>query len=212
MRRLVLAFCVAVAGAALAAGAAQSAPKGAVLCVGKAPHCYPTIQAAVERGERRRHDSARLRDVRRRDHDHEEHQPRRLRGRATVISGGGPVLTIGTLGAATEPTVAISGVKITGGVTSQRRARDQFTGAAFTARRRRHLRPAGRQLRAGRDGDRQQQRRQRQPRRSHERSARLPDQVSFWPACPTGPCPYAGASGGGIDNWGALTLTNTIVT
>jgi hypothetical protein len=35
----------------------------------------------------------------------------------TTISGGGPVLTIGTFGAASEPTVSIDGVTITGGVT-----------------------------------------------------------------------------------------------
>src|SRR5262249_946036 len=35
----------------------------------------------------------------------------------TIITGGGPVVTIGTFGAASEPTVSISGVTITGGVT-----------------------------------------------------------------------------------------------
>jgi nitrous oxidase accessory protein NosD len=35
----------------------------------------------------------------------------------TIISGGGPVITIGTFGASSEPTVSISGVTITGGVT-----------------------------------------------------------------------------------------------
>ena len=37
---------------------------------------------------------------------------------ATVIRGGGPVVTVGTVGAASEPTVTIAGVKITGGRTS----------------------------------------------------------------------------------------------
>src|SRR6266545_523051 len=36
---------------------------------------------------------------------------------ATIISGGGPVLTIGEAGAASEPTVTVEGVTITGGVT-----------------------------------------------------------------------------------------------
>src|SRR5262249_7202573 len=35
----------------------------------------------------------------------------------TIISGGGPVITIGTFGASSEPTVSIDGVTITGGVT-----------------------------------------------------------------------------------------------
>ena len=37
--------------------------------------------------------------------------------RRTIVSGGGPVITIGTYGATIEPTVAISGITITGGVT-----------------------------------------------------------------------------------------------
>ena len=37
--------------------------------------------------------------------------------RLTTIRGGGPVLTIGTFGAATEPSVSITGVEVTGGVT-----------------------------------------------------------------------------------------------
>ena len=36
--------------------------------------------------------------------------------RSTIIKGGGPVLTIGVAGAASEPTVSIAGVTITGGV------------------------------------------------------------------------------------------------
>src|SRR2546428_251754 len=38
-----------------------------------------------------------------------------------------------------------------------------------------------------------------------------PEQLPFWPICPTGPCPFAAAFGGGIDNWGTLTLTNSTV-
>lgn len=36
---------------------------------------------------------------------------------ATIISGGGPVISIGVAGAASEPTVTIDGVTVTGGVT-----------------------------------------------------------------------------------------------
>jgi hypothetical protein len=35
--------------------------------------------------------------------------------------------------------------------------------------------------------------------------------LPFGPPCPDGPCPFAWAAGGGIDNWGALTLANTNV-
>jgi hypothetical protein len=35
--------------------------------------------------------------------------------------------------------------------------------------------------------------------------------LPFGPPCPDGPCPFAWAAGGGIDNWGTLTLANTNV-
>jgi hypothetical protein len=35
--------------------------------------------------------------------------------------------------------------------------------------------------------------------------------LPFGPPCPDGPCPFALAAGGGIDNWGTLTLANTTV-
>ena len=43
---------------------------------------------------------------------------RRGRGRDRRSAAAGPVVTVGTLGAASEPTVTIAGVKITGGRTS----------------------------------------------------------------------------------------------
>ena len=43
---------------------------------------------------------------------------------STIIKGGGPVLTIGVFGAATEPTVSITGVTITGGVATSTPAPD----------------------------------------------------------------------------------------
>ena len=46
----------------------------------------------------------------------------------TTISGGGPVLTIGTFGASSEPTVMIDGVTITGGVTRSSPESTPFTG------------------------------------------------------------------------------------
>src|SRR5262249_9083887 len=37
------------------------------------------------------------------------------------------------------------------------------------------------------------------------------DTAPFGPPCPSGPCPFALAEGGGIDSWGTLTLTNTTI-
>jgi hypothetical protein len=115
MRRFVPAACVA---AMLATGLATAAPALANqrLCVqaGKA-RCYPTLQAALDAA--RDGDTVRLgagtfaggaaitKSI-------------SLVGAgpgATIISGGGPVLTIGVQDAAAEPTVSISGLTITGG-------------------------------------------------------------------------------------------------
>jgi len=38
-----------------------------------------------------------------------------------------------------------------------------------------------------------------------------PEQEEFWPRCPDGFCPFAGAEGAGIDNLGTLTLLRTTV-
>ena len=114
-RRRVLAAAVTVAtagGLALAAEPAQAA----ALCVGSGGGCYPSIQAAVDAAHNG--DTITIRagifaggvtitkSV-------------RLQGagpRSTIIRGGSHVLTIGAYGAASEPTVSISGVTVTGGL------------------------------------------------------------------------------------------------
>src|SRR5690242_8496363 len=124
----------------------------------------------------------------------------------TIISGGGPVVTIGAFGAASEPTVSISGVTITGGVTHSSPESVPFTGqeGVFAA-------GGGVEI---------------PPNADFSGGATVTiansvitgnrvapsDTAPFGPPCPGGdPCPYAAASGGGIDSWGTLTLTNTTV-
>jgi hypothetical protein len=122
----------------------------------------------------------------------------------TVISGGGPVITIGQIFAASEPTVSIDGVTITGGVTRSSPESVPFTGQAgvFTA---------GGGIEIPPNGD-----------FSGGATVMISNSVitgnrvaptgtvPFGPPCPGGSnCPFAGAFGGGIDNWGTLTLTNT---
>ena len=110
-------LAIAIAIAAPASGAARRDHGGAAsLCVGRQPGCYGTIQAAVDAAPDGRQSRS-----------GPERSPGAsliaksltLRGAAaaaTVISGGGPVLTIGVADAATEPTVTLRGVTITGGL------------------------------------------------------------------------------------------------
>src|SRR5262249_47324538 len=107
----------AIGTAAAGAGAGTSQAKARPICVGSTPGCFSTIQAAVDAakdGERITIASGTYAggitvDV-----------SVKIVGAGadkTIISGGGPVITIGSFGASTEPTVSISGVTITGGVT-----------------------------------------------------------------------------------------------
>jgi hypothetical protein len=122
---------------------------------------------------------------------------------STVISGGGPVITIGAFGAASEPTVSISGVKITGGVTHSSFLAI-FVGDNVIALGGGIEVPPAANFAVG-------------------ATVTIADSVisgnqvaptatqPFGPPCPTGPCPFARGRGGGIDNWGTMSLTNTTV-
>jgi hypothetical protein len=129
---------------------------------------------------------------------------------ATVIRGGGPVVTIGTVGAATEPTVSIAGVKITGGRTSSSPASDAVGGGTA------HARGGGVFVPPAANGGLGATVAIRDSVVAGNRAAPTttllpqPGQTE-WPACPSGPCPFAQADGGGIDNWGDMTLTSTTV-
>jgi hypothetical protein len=121
----------------------------------------------------------------------------------TTIAGGGPVITVGTLFAASEPIVAISSVTITGGSNTSNPA---FPWLPLGAR------AAGGGILVP-------------PAANFAPGATLTITDSlvtgnhatptatapFGPPCPDGPCPYGEGSGGGIASWGALTLTRTTV-
>lgn len=174
-------------------------------CVGGRPGCYATLQAALNAAS---------------DGDTITILPGTYGGgvtidrsvslvgagaRETTISGGGPVLTIGRFGAGTEPTVSIEGVTITGGVTRSSPESTPFTGqeGVFAAGGGVEIPPnadfsGGATVTISNSvitGNRVAP------------SATVP----FGPPCPDGPCPFAGAFGGGIDNWGTLTLANSTV-
>jgi hypothetical protein len=119
MRRLVVLATAGAIGLVVATGAA-SAPKPPgppqPICVGKGPKCYPTLSAALAASK---------------DGDTIQVGPGTFTGGVTIldsvtlvgvdahaskISGGGPVVTIGST--STAPTVTIEDLTITGGVTT----------------------------------------------------------------------------------------------
>jgi hypothetical protein len=175
------------------------------LCVGSTPGCYSTIQAAVDAA----HAGTTI-----------AVEPGTFAGGVTIdvsvrlvgagaartiISGGGPVLTIGSFGASSEPTVSIEGVTITGGITRSSPESVPFTGqeGVFAA-------GGGVEI---------------PPNADFSGGATVTiansvitgnrvapsDTAPFGPPCPNGPCPFAFAGGGGIDSWGTLTLANTTI-
>jgi hypothetical protein len=118
MRRLTLALTLALIGGGATAAGGNSAHTANGLCVGSTPGCFATIQAAVDAAN---------------DGDTITIAPGTFAGGvaidvsvdvrgagagATTISGGAPVLTLGKEFAATEPTISISRVTITGGLNS----------------------------------------------------------------------------------------------
>jgi hypothetical protein len=128
---------------------------------------------------------------------------------ATIIRGGGPVITIGTFGAATEPTVTIRGMTLTGGVSRTSPVSIPFLGQAGA-----WASGGGVEIPPGLDSG---------ARFGPGASVIITDSavtenrvapsaaVPLGPPCPTGPCPAAVAAGGGIDSWGDLTLVRTSV-
>jgi len=209
---LALAVAVATALGGAPGFAAQrpaaASPNGSAgrLCVGSGPGCYATIRAAVDAAH---------------DGDTIAVEPGTFAGGVTidvsirlvgagagrtVISGGGPVLTIGEFGASNEPTVSIDRVTITGGVTRSSPESLPFTGqeGVFAA-------GGGVEIPPNADFSGGATVTIANSVISGNRVAPT-DTAPFGPPCPDGPCPFAFAGGGGIDSWGTLTLANSRVT
>jgi len=194
-----------LAALALSTGSA-TAEAGTTLCVGASAGCFDTIQQALDAS----HDGDTIRigrgtfaggivvttSV-------------RIVGRGashTVIRGGGPVVTVGEFGAATEPTVQIDGVTITGGLTRTSPESIPFVGHAGVLARGGGIEiPPNSDFSGGATvtisrsvitGNRVE------PRRA----------LPAGPPCPGGTrCPFALAAGGGIDSWGMVTLVGSAV-
>jgi hypothetical protein len=208
-RRRVLPAAVtilAVGGLALAAEPAQAAS----VCVGSGGGCYPTIQAAVNAAHAGDAITIRAGAFAGGVTIDKSVSLRGAGAASTVIRGGDHVLTIGTYGAASEPTVSISGVTITGGVArSSPESVPLFGKAGAWAAGGGIEIPPGAHLADGATvmisdsvitGNRAN------PRTS------IPSGISCPGGFPHGQCPFAPATGGGIDSWGALTLIRTAMT
>ena len=176
------------------------------LCVG-GQHCYSTLQAAVNAA----HDGDTIRI-----------NSGTFAGGVTItssvnlvgagakkttISGGGPVLTIGTIFAATEPTVSIDGVTITGGATTSSPESQAFVGVE-------NVIALGGGISIPPNADFSGGANVTVTNSIITGNKAAPTaSVPFGPPCPGNVnCPFALAGGAGIDTWGALTLTNSAVT
>jgi hypothetical protein len=173
---------------AVVAGAGAGRTSAGSLCVGSKPGCYTTIQTALDAAP----DGATIRILAGAFTGGITIQKNvQLKGAgasATFISGGGPVVTVGVASAATEPTVSISGVTITGGINTATLA---LGGGVYVPASSDGLGATVTIADSAITGNRA-----------------APAAVA--PGCDSHP--FAGASGGGIDNAGTMTLTNVSVT
>ena len=126
----------------------------------------------------------------------------------TIIRGGGSVLTIGTFGATTEPTVSISGVTITGGLAQTSPESIPFFGIPGV-----WATGGGIDIPPNADFSGGATVTISNSVITGNRADPTAEVDSGFP-CPgfsDGECPYAAALGGGIDSWGMLTLRNSTV-
>ena len=133
MKRMSLLISMTIAVAGGLAGSARAHQRDH-LCVGDGRGCYADLQAAVNAAR----DGATI-SIGRGTFKGGVTIDKRVEligagARATTISGGGPVLTIGRFGAASEPTVSIAGVTITGGRTRSARCRSRTSMTAACSR------------------------------------------------------------------------------
>jgi hypothetical protein len=121
----------------------------------------------------------------------------------TVIQGGGPVLTIGRLFQLHPPTVTIDNVFISGGVTTSSPESAVFTGEDGVIANGGGIEiPPGARFTPGATVVIRHS--------TIIHNLVQPDHtLPLGPPCPGGPCPFAAAHGGGIDNWGNLTVENS---
>jgi hypothetical protein len=206
MRHLTTAACAVLIASGTAGATAHQALAAKMLCVGGDSGCYSTLQVAVDAAH---------------DGDTILVEPGTFKGGVsidvsvrivgagpgqTIIRGGASVLTIGSYGAPSEPTVSIVGLTITGGVAHSSPESIPFVSVAGVWALGGGLEiPPAKNFGAGATV-------------SIVDSVITGNRAAPTRALPLGPpcpgnanCPFALAGGGGINNWGATTLTHTIV-
>jgi hypothetical protein len=132
----------------------------------------------------------------------------------TIISGGGPVITIGAFGAAHEPSVSIHGVTITGGVTRSSPESVPCTGKAGVWAAGGGIQVPPSTFSFGGDGVCDADHFGGGATVTITNSVitgNLVAPTDSVPFAPCGGCPAAWAFGGGIDTAGSLSLANTTV-
>jgi fibronectin-binding autotransporter adhesin len=117
----------------------------------------------------------------------------------TRITGGGPVITVGTLDASSEPTVTIRGVTINGGVTHSAFGTtiEALGGGVFIPPAAVGATPTTVTIVASAI--------------TGNVAAPSSETDAGFPCGPSGDCAFAHAGGGGIDSWGDLTVRSTLV-
>lgn len=197
-----------VSAAVLAAALAAPPASAASLCVGNHPRCHQTLRAALAAA----HDGGVIR-IGRGTFVGGVTIDRSVKligaGRdATVIRGGGPVVTIGEFDAPSQPTVTIKGVTITGGFTRTSTQCGHICGTDYgqaTALGGGIEVPPAAGSAPGATVTIEDS------AITGNRAAPHTTVPSVRALCPDDPCRFAAAGGGGIDNWGQMTLVDSTV-
>jgi hypothetical protein len=205
MRFCVVAALVGLLTAGCLSGAANGASSG--VCVGTGAGCVRTIQAGLDAA----HDGDAITvEAGTFEGGVRIEKSVKLIGAgaaATVVEGGGPVVTVGSRTGQRSLTVSIAGLRITGGLSNTNPS--GRCGADVPECGPGYLRATA--LAGGIEIA---------PRATvtisnsvvtGNRATPTVTAPSVRTRCPNGPCPFAYGGGGGIDNWGKLTLVGTTV-
>jgi hypothetical protein len=204
MRKLTLSLA-AVLTAGCLGGAANGSSSG--VCIGTGVGCVHTIQAGLDAA----HDGDTITvEAGTFDGGVRIEKSVKLIGAgaaATIVKGGGPVVTVGSRTGQRSLTVSIAGVTITGGVSNTNPS--GRCGADVPDCGPGYLRATA--LAGGIEIARLATVTISNSFVTGNRVRPTVTVPSVRATCPNGPCPFAYGGGGGIDNWGKLTLVDTTV-